>query len=55
MKLYEKQKFSVRMLGRVKKRKQMEAFQYQSLSEVVKEGGYNVMKNFGGEYKKLKI
>ena len=33
----------------------MEAFQYQALREVVKEGGDNVMKNFGAKYKEIKI
>ena len=43
------------MLGKVKKRKRMEAFQYQALREVVKEGRDDVMKNFGAKYKEIKI
>ena len=55
LKVTEKEWFSVWMLGKVKKRKRMEAFQYQALREVVKEGGDNVMKNFGAKYKEIKI
>ena len=46
-KIYEKEWFSVWMLGRVNMRKRMEDFQFKALRDIVKEGGDNVMKNFG--------
>ena len=55
LKITENEWFSVWMLGRVKKRKRMETSQYQVLRNVVKEGGEDVMKNFGIRYRELKV
>ena len=43
------------MLEMVKKRKTVEMFQYQSLWNVVKLRGAEVIKNFGDKFKELKI
>ena len=43
------------MLGRVKKRKRMEGFEYQELRNVIKEGGVDVIQNFEKKYRELKI
>ena len=42
------------MLGRIRKGKKMESFEYQALINVVKEGGDNVVENFEEKYKELK-
>ena len=55
LKITENEWFSVWMLGRVKKRKRMETSQYQALRNVVKEGGEDIMKNFGIRYRELKV
>ena len=47
--------FSVWMLGRVKKRKRMDNFEYQALRNVVKEGGGAVIDNFEKKYRELKV
>ena len=55
LKISENEWFSTWMLGRVKKRKRMDNFEYQALRNVIKEGGVNVIDNFERKYKELKI
>ena len=44
---------SVWILGIVKKRKRLDKFVYQSLRDIVKAGGENVIKNFEEKFKEL--
>ena len=46
---------AVWMLNIVKKRKRIDKFIYQSLQDIVKVGGDNVVKNFGAKFRQLKI
>ena len=46
---------SVWMLEKMRKRRKMENFQLQSLRNVVKEGGENVVENFEKKFKEIKI
>ena len=46
---------SVWMLGIVKKRKRLDKFVYQSLRDIVKVGGDNVVKNFEEKFKELLV
>ena len=55
LKIMENEWFSTWMLGRVKKRKRMEGFEYQELRNIIKEGGDDVIKNFEKKYRELKI
>ena len=55
LKMSDAEWFSIWMLETVKKRKTVEMFQYQSLWNVVKLGGAEVIKNFGDKFKELKI
>ena len=41
------------MLSIIKKRKRLDKFVYQSLRDVVKVGGDNVIKNFEDKFKEL--
>ena len=50
LKISENEWFSTWMLGRVKKRKRMDNFEYQALRSVIKEGGENVIDNFEKKY-----
>ena len=43
--------FSVWMLERVRKRKSLEAFHYQELRNIMKDGGDNVVKRFNNQFK----
>ena len=43
--------FSVWMLERVRKRKLLEAFHYQELRNIMKDGGNNVVKRFNDQFK----
>ena len=42
-------------LKKVRKRRKMEGFELQSLCNVVKEGGPNVVTNFENKFKEIKI
>ena len=55
LKVSQKEWFFIWIIGKVKKRKQMEAFEHQVLRDIVKEGVDNVMKNFEDKYKELKV
>ena len=55
LKITEDEWFSVWMLGRVKKRKRMDNFEYQALRQVVKEGGAQVIENFKRKFKEMKV
>ena len=55
LKITENEWFSTWMIGRIKKRRWMETFEYQTLRNVVKEGGENVIKNFKDKYRELKV
>ena len=55
LKISENEWFSTWMLGRVKKRKRMDNFEYQALRNVIKEGGEDVIGNFEKKYQELKI
>merc|ERR1712237_226501 len=55
LKITEGEWFSVWMLGRVKKRKRMDNFEYQALRNVVKEGGGAVIDNFEKKYRELNV
>ncbi len=55
LKISENEWFSTWMLGRVKKRKRMDNFEYQALRSVINEGGENVIDNFEKKYRELKI
>ena len=55
LKITENEWFSTWMLGRVKKRRRMEGFEYQALRNVINEGGDDVIKNFEEKYRELKI
>ena len=46
---------SVWMLEKMRKRRKMENFELQSLRNVVKEGGPDVVENFRKKFKELKI
>ena len=46
---------SVWMLEKMRKRRKMENFELQSLRNVVKEGGKNVVENFEKKFKEIKI
>ena len=46
---------SVWMLEKMRKRRKMENFELQSLRNVVKEGGENVVENFEKKFKEIKI
>ena len=46
---------SVWMLEKMKKRRKMESFELQSLRNVVKEGGDDVVENFKNKFKEIKI
>ena len=46
---------SVWMLEKMRKRRKMESFELQSLRNVVKEGGVNVVENFKNKFKEIKI
>ena len=43
------------MLGRVKKRKWMEAFEIAELKNVIETGGEDVIQNFEAKYQKLRV
>ena len=43
------------MLGIIKKRKRIDKFVYQSLRDVIKVGGDNVVKNFEEKFKELRV
>ena len=55
LEISEEEWFSVWMLGRVKKRKRMDNFEYQALRNVIKEGGEAVIYNFEKKYRELKV
>ena len=55
MEITENEWFFTWMLGRVKKRKRMEAFEYTELRNVIKAGGADVIQNFETKYRKLKV
>ena len=46
---------AVWMLEKIRKRRKMENFELQSLRNVVKEGGVNVVSNFEKKFKEIKI
>ena len=46
---------AVWMLNIVKKRKRIDKFIYQSLQDIVKVGGDNVIKNFEDKFKELQV
>ena len=46
---------SVWMLEKMRKRRKMESFELQSLRNVVKEGGVDVVENFKNKFKEIKI
>ena len=46
---------SVWILGIVKKRKRLDKFVYQSLRDIVKIGGADVIKNFEDKFKELRV
>ena len=46
---------TVWMLGIIKKRKRLDKFVYQSLQDVVKVGGDNVIKNFKEKFEELQV
>ena len=46
---------TVWMLGVIKKRKRLDKFVYQSLRDIVKVGGDNVIKNFEDKFKELQV
>ena len=46
---------AVWMLGIVKRRKKLDKFVYQSLRDVVKAGGDNVVKNFEEKFKEMRV
>ena len=46
---------SVWMLEKMRKRRKMENFEIQSLRNVVKEGGPNVVSNFEKKFKEIKV
>ena len=43
------------MLGVIKKRKRLDKFVYQSLRDIVKVGGENIVKNFESKFKELRV
>ena len=47
--------FSIWMLGRIKKRKIMDKFEYQALRSIVKEGKDNVIELFEKKLKEIKV
>ena len=53
LKMTEDEWVTVWMLGIVKKRKRLDKFVYQSLRDIVKVGGDNVVKNFEEKFKDL--
>ena len=53
LKMTEDEWVSVWMLGIVKKRKRLDKFIYQSLRDIVKVGGDNVVNNFEEKFKEL--
>ena len=53
LKMTEDEWVSVWMLGIVKKRKRLDKFVYQSLRDIVKVGGDNMIKNFEEKFKEL--
>ena len=55
LKMTEDKWVAVWMLNIVKKRKRIDKFIYQSLPDVVKIGGDNVIKNFEEKFKELRV
>jgi len=55
LKISENEWFFTQILGCVKKRKMMDNFDYQSLRNVIKESGEDVIDNFEKKYRDLKI
>ena len=55
LKMTEDEWVAVWMLGIVKRRKRLDQFVYQSLRDVVKAGGDNVMKNFEEKFKEMRV
>ena len=46
---------AVWMLGIIKKRRKIDKYVYQSLRNVVKEGGVDVLKNFENKFKEMRV
>ena len=46
---------AVWMLGIINKRKRLDKFVYQSLQDIIKVGGDNVVKNFEEKFKELRV
>ena len=46
---------AVWMFGIIKKRKRIDKYVYQSLRNVVKEGGVDVLKNFETKFKEMRV
>ena len=55
LKVTQDEWFSVWMLGKVRKRKRVEGFEYQALRTVVKEGGEDVFGRFENKFKEIKV
>merc|ERR1712030_63092 len=55
LEISEHEWFSVWMLGKAKKRKRIDNFEYQALRTVVKEGGEEVVGNFEKMYRELRV
>ena len=53
LKMTEDEWVAVWMLSIIKRRKRLDKFMYQSLRDVVKVGGDNVIKNFEEKFKEL--
>ena len=55
LKMTEDEWVAVWMLGIIMKRKKLDKFVYQSLCDVVKAGGENVIRNFEKKFKELRV
>ena len=55
LKFSEKEWFSTLILTEMRKRKGMQTFQLQTLRNLIKEGGDEVIKKFGEKYRELRV
>ena len=55
LKITQDEWLAVWMLGRVQKRKRIDGHEFQSLRDVVKKGGDNVLKNFEEKFKEVRV
>ena len=55
LKMAEDEQVTVWMIGIIKKREKLDKFVYQSLRDIVKAGGDNLIKNFEDKFKELRV